>query len=337
MSAGCGNKSRDEYLDRINRVLAHVLDHLDSDLTLASLADIACFSPWHFHRIFTALMGETPDDYVRRLRLEKAASRLIKQPDMSLTEIAGLCGFSTSALFSRNFAKHYGLSPSAFRSGGRKGLPYRKNRQEAGKDGQPDGKEGQQASNIGKAPLFLTRYHVERDERDAEGAESANVTTRRIETMRVAYLWHVHGYFRGVDAKVEKIVRWARARELVGPDTKIIGIGLDNPDITPEDKCRLLVCVTLPVGIDLKSLERNAGRTPVGFRDIPGGLYAVWSHRGSGYELTDEYYRFYRYWLPDSGFIPTDSEGFMTYTGRIGAVAHSEGFVVDVYIPIAPL
>lgn len=337
MSADSGNKSRDEYLDRINRVLAHVLDHLESDLTLAALADIACFSPWHFHRIFIALMGETPDDYVRRLRLEKAASRLIKQPDMSLTEIAGLCGFSTSALFSRNFAKHYGMSPSAFRSGGRKSLSIRKNRQESDKDGQPDGKEGQPASNIGKDPLSPARYHPERDEREAEGAGSANVTTQRIEAMRVAYLWHVHGYFRGVDAKVERIVRWARARELVGPDTKIIGIGLDNPDITPEDKCRLLVCVTLPADSDLKSLERNAGRTPVGFREIPGGLYATWSHRGSGYELTEEYYRFYRYWLPDSGYVPSDWEGFMTYSVPAGGIAHGAGFAADVYIPIAPL
>ena len=69
-------KSKIEYRSRINRVMDYIDIHLDQPLELKSIAEIANFSPFHFHRIFTFLIGETPIDYIQRLRIEKAACRL---------------------------------------------------------------------------------------------------------------------------------------------------------------------------------------------------------------------------------------------------------------------
>lgn len=96
-------KSKIEYRSRINRVMDYIDIHLDQPLELKSIAEIANFSPFHFHRIFTFLIGETPIDYIQRLRIEKAACRLRENMDISISEIADSCGFCTVSLFSRVF------------------------------------------------------------------------------------------------------------------------------------------------------------------------------------------------------------------------------------------
>lgn len=67
------DRSRIEYRSRINRVMDYIDQHLDQTLELKTIAEIANFSPFHFHRIFTFLIGETPIDYIQRIRVEKAA------------------------------------------------------------------------------------------------------------------------------------------------------------------------------------------------------------------------------------------------------------------------
>ena len=88
---------RDEYIVRINRVIDYIEKHLDTELTLDTLAGVANFSSFHFHRIFRAIVGETLNAYIRRLRVEKAVSQLVNNPGKTITEIALDCGFSGSA------------------------------------------------------------------------------------------------------------------------------------------------------------------------------------------------------------------------------------------------
>ena len=76
-----------EYTRRIDRVLDYLREHLDQPSKLEDLAKIACFSKYHFHRVFRAMTGETLNDFTNRLRLEKAA-RLLKRTDRNTTEIA---------------------------------------------------------------------------------------------------------------------------------------------------------------------------------------------------------------------------------------------------------
>jgi AraC family transcriptional regulator len=102
----------DFYSDRAQRVVDHVRRHLDGDLSLATLAKVACFSPYHFHRIFKATTGETAADLVRRARLERAVLLMRGAPSRSLTGIALEAGFATPSELSRVFRHVYGVAPS---------------------------------------------------------------------------------------------------------------------------------------------------------------------------------------------------------------------------------
>jgi len=114
---GQTTQANSEYAQRINRVIDYLRENLDRQVKLEELAKVACFSEFHFHRIFRAVSGETLNNFTNRLRLEKAA-RLLRYSDQSLTDIALDCGFSSSATFSRAFRSGYDTSPSWFRKSG---------------------------------------------------------------------------------------------------------------------------------------------------------------------------------------------------------------------------
>src|ERR1700692_550659 len=110
-------QANSEYAQRINRVIDYLRANLDRPVKLEELAKVACFSKFHFHRIFGAVSGEALNHFTNRLRLEKAA-RLLRYSGQSLTDIALDCGFSSSATFSRAFRSGYDTSPSQFRKSG---------------------------------------------------------------------------------------------------------------------------------------------------------------------------------------------------------------------------
>ncbi len=105
----------EEYRGRINRVMDFIERNMARSFTLEELAAEANFSKFHFSRIFWAMCGETPFEFLSRIRMEKAASLLIMNPKESITEISFLCGFSNLPVFSRNFKSTFGVSASQWR------------------------------------------------------------------------------------------------------------------------------------------------------------------------------------------------------------------------------
>jgi AraC family transcriptional regulator len=110
-------RSQLAYAKRIARVTEHMAAHLDSSLELESLAGIAHFSPWHFHRVYRELTGETVGDAVRRMRLHRAAGELLRS-GQDLAPIAKRAGYGSVAAFSRAFSTSYGLPPGEYRQRG---------------------------------------------------------------------------------------------------------------------------------------------------------------------------------------------------------------------------
>lgn len=102
------------YDDRISAVERYIREHINEPLEREVLAAVAGFSVPHFHRIFTAYVGENIAAYTRRVRLERAGRKL-RMGAVDITEVALAAGYDSHAAFGKAFKRQYGLSPSEFR------------------------------------------------------------------------------------------------------------------------------------------------------------------------------------------------------------------------------
>lgn len=105
----------DGYRKQINIIIEYINNHLDGPIELAKLAEISHFSPYHFHRITRAFMGEPIGAYIVRIRLETAA-RLIRYTELPVSEIAYRVGYDVPASLSKSFKQQYGISPMEYRN-----------------------------------------------------------------------------------------------------------------------------------------------------------------------------------------------------------------------------
>jgi AraC family transcriptional regulator len=106
-----------DVLKQIQPVVAYAAQHLDEDVSLDALAELAGLSKFHLHRLFLAAAGETPKQFTLRLRLARAAAMLLATRD-SVLDIALACGFQSHEAFSRAFRHALGIAPSAYRARG---------------------------------------------------------------------------------------------------------------------------------------------------------------------------------------------------------------------------
>jgi len=109
-----GTQSLQGYYERISDVTQYIREHSHEPLNRKVLAAVAGFSESHFHRIFTAYIGENIAGYVRRVRLERAGRKL-RMGAVDITEVALAAGYDTHAAFGKAFKQQFGLSPSEFR------------------------------------------------------------------------------------------------------------------------------------------------------------------------------------------------------------------------------
>jgi AraC family transcriptional regulator len=317
---------REEYLSRINRVIDYIDSNLEKELHLENLARIASFSPHHFHRIFSALVGEPLNQFIQRIRLERAAAKLIDQPKLSVTEIALDCGFSGSSSFARAFKDHFQMSATEWRS---------QCEEEISKIGIQNSKKGQLKSKKGKDLLTSSSYieSISRSRRHTmPHTKSINVDVKEVPEMHVAYIRHI-GPYKG-DTELfgrlfNKLFTWAGARNLLRfPETKVLAVYHDSPEITDENKLRTSVCITVR--------EDTPVDGEVGKMTIPGGTYAIGHFEidEKGYE--NAWNSIFGAWLPESGYQPDERPAFEHFLNDPNE--HPEHkHIVDIYVPVKPL
>src|SRR5262245_31073868 len=107
--------TQSDYAARLERVFRWLAEHLDDSLDLARLADVACLSPYHFHRVYRAMQGETAADTVRRMRLHRAAVELIAG-ELPVARVARRAGYGSQEAFTRAFKTAYGVPPARYRA-----------------------------------------------------------------------------------------------------------------------------------------------------------------------------------------------------------------------------
>jgi AraC family transcriptional regulator len=309
----------EEYRARMNRVLDYIEEHIGEEFSLDELAGVAAFSKYHFHRIFAAIMGESLFAFITRVRVERAAVCLCNQPKKSITEISGECGFSSSALFSRTFRSRFGMSPSDWR---RRCGSY--------------SKESQTDSNEGKAPAWEPPYRMGQHQNDGrsdmegQATVEGKVTITEFPKMDVAYVRHV-GPYMGDGALFERLwgrlLQWAEPRGLFNPpETQMLCVYHDNPEITDSEKLRLSVCITVPSGTEVDG--------EIGNMVVEGGKYAAVRFEVDDTQYGEAWQWVYGSWLPQSGYQPADGAPFERYP----EMEYKDGkMTVDICIPIKPL
>jgi AraC family transcriptional regulator len=290
----------------MHRVVEHIDRHLDEPLELETLAGVAHFSPFHFHRLFSAWMGETLGEYVRRRRLEIAAQRLVSQPAVPVLQVALSVGFASAEAFARAFKTRFGSAPSSWR------VSEDSNRGQANR--KPD-----QAAAPAPRKDEVSKYLQE---------ASMNVKLVDRQPTTVAYLRHVGPYGPELsDFWQESVYPWMQTNHLLGRPR--YGISLDDPGITAPEKCRYDAAVEVEPGFI------GAGQHLT--TSIPGGKYAAASFRGTGAELGDAWMALLRDWLPGSG-LQLDARPLFEYYGPDMTMDQETGaFECEICIPVTKL
>jgi AraC family transcriptional regulator len=290
----------------MHRVVEHIDRHLDEPLELETLAGVAHFSPFHFHRLFSAWMGETLGEYVRRRRLEIAAQRLVSQPAVPVLQVALSVGFASAEAFARAFKTRFGSAPSSWRVS------------EDSNRGQVNRKPDQAAAPAPRKDE-VSKYLQE---------ASMNVKLVDRQPTTVAYLRHVGPYGPELsDFWQESVYPWMQTNHLLGRPR--YGISLDDPGITAPEKCRYDAAVEVEPGFI------GAGQHLT--TSIPGGKYAAASFRGTGAELGDAWMALLRDWLPGSG-LQLDARPLFEYYGPDMTMDQETGaFECEICIPVTKL
>jgi AraC family transcriptional regulator len=314
-------KSNEDYVARVNRALDFIERHLAEDLPLARVAGAACFSPFHFHRVFVDVTGETLSRFVRRVRLERAASLLLSSHGKSVTEIALDCGFASSAAFARAFRTHYRTTPSAWRAKGTNAARPPTRRGPA-----PSGASVSFVSADARRERWRVREGAGRNTRSTE------VVVQELPSVRVAYIRYT-GPYKGDAALFERLFtrlcRWAAPRGLVRPpETRFLAVYHDNPNITASGRLRVSACLTAP-GL-------AAARGEVGVMDLPGGRYAVAHFELDATEYAAAWNTVCGVWLPESGYEPDEDRPFFESFPAAGQLGCATSHAVDISVPVRP-
>ena len=273
------------------------------------LAGVACLSAFHFSRMFKRIMGEPLYQFIKRLRLEKAAGLLLANRGITVTEIALMCGFATSSAFAKSFRKHFKMSATKWRQTALAGFD---------KTSTPVQIDHGRIAIINGSPVWA----FVKDE------SIRQVLIEEISPVKVAYIRNV-GPYEGDDLLFQKLsaqlFRWAAPRGQLDDDTCVFNIYHDNPEITDAPNLRVMVAIPL-----LKA-EKPSGS--VGITKMSGGKYAICRFFLKNGEFGDAWHWMSSAWLPDSGYEWDDRESFERCYGE-KTIDGSRVFDVDIGIPV---
>jgi AraC family transcriptional regulator len=316
------NRSQQEFERRMHRVLAHIDEHLgDASLELADLAAVAHFSPFHFHRLFTAWMGETLGETLRRRRLEVAALRLLTEPETPVLELALLVGFGSGEAFARAFKQRFGHTPSGWRQ-----FKAAEREAQLSKLNQAQRKRDQVLSNRDQEA-----NHASTDDGHSSMNSQEllmNVTVREHPAVRVAYLRHTGPYGPEVHRFWQQhFIPFMATHQLFG--RPIYGVSHDDPLICAAEKLRYDCCVVVD--------ETFVAPLPAQLTTIAAGLYASLPFHGTSAEIGPAWTALMRDWLPPSGYQLDGRPTFEYYPPGAAYDEASGRFSCDIVIPVRPL
>lgn len=260
----------------IDRVIAHLQQCLRAGQPLPdldALAAVAHQSPFHFHRLYRALTGETPGRTVARLRLLHAL-QLLGQADSRVTEVALTVGYESPQGLARACRQALDATPSALRA------------------------DAQLRTH------WQLRLSLPAGDADAMDVPlQVRVTT--LEPFDVVVL-RKRGAFDDLDQAFGQVFAWAAEQGLAGHLQQLIGIALNDHRDVAADACEFECGMGL--GRALAGVP-----APLRALTLGGGEYAVLRHVGSYAGLEAATDALLRQWLPDSGRALRDAPLYYHY------------------------
>lgn len=199
--------TREEYQKQINVIVEYINNHLAENIDLEMLAEISSFSPWHFHRIVRAFLGEPIGAFIVRMRVEMAA-RLLRYSDLPVQDIAYRVGYDVPSSLSKSFRLFYGISPSGFRN--------------------------DKNYTIMKPVELKPDLKVEVEE-------------KVLFSKQVIYVRLIGAYAGlDYGAAWKRLWDHVREENLFAPEVEHICVYHDDPKVTEQDKLRTEICIALP-------------------------------------------------------------------------------------------
>lgn len=298
---------QEEYIKRINHVLTFVDENLDTELSLHTVSNVACYSPFHLHRLFKAVTNETLNSYVTRKRVERAVIMLIHNKEYSITEISGKCGFDSDSSFSRTFKKLYGQSPSTFRKANLNTFS----------------KIGNENSKIGKVNYITEEYICNINALKNWIKLNANITIAVLPKMHFAYITQIGE--RGVENVFQRIIKWAASKRLLeNGNGHVCRVFHDSLKVTDSKKVRM------SIGICTEQLVSSKGE--VGATTIDAGKTVVGRFIIEPIEFEKAWSSLF-IWMSEKGYKTSGKRPFEIYHNLY--TEHPEKkCVVDMCIPI---
>ncbi len=291
----------------ITKALRYIENNLEADLSLDAVSSIANYSPYYFHRLFKAFTAETINAYVTRKRIEKSASVLLRNKEVSVSELSFRYSFTSNSSFTRAFKKYYGLNPTDFR------------RNSHGKYS----KIRQVISKIGQVTTIFEPYVCESINIIQTSKMNDHINVKTIDPLHFACITFI-GKHNSSKAFTE-LLSWAAPEGLLQKqDFKLGTIFYDSLKITAHDKARFSAALLLD-----EPLKPSEEIDVISFQK---SKYII-SHFEIGMDEFEKSWSSMFIWMNDNGFKKTEQPAFQIYHNDFNGHPEKK-CVVNLYIPV---
>jgi AraC family transcriptional regulator len=291
-----GNFINRTHITIVNQGVDFIIGNLFEKITVDMIADHCCFSRYYFSRLFKSVVGESLYSFIKRLRIETAAFKLIKFPNLRITRVAAELGYSSSN-FTVLFKKYYGVSPSQFRLNPK--LPF-----------EPESRSIlRRIQNLQKTkPLKLLKQMEQ------------HISFETLPDIRILY----HRFIGNYKDLPETWQYFCEKIKNSFPDSPLefYGISYDDPLIVGENRCLYDLCVRVT------NPSKLAGTN---YKTIPGGLFLCYRFDDHVRNLSQIYNDLFAIWMPHKGYVMDNRLSFEHYHEGTEPGGH---LVMDLCIPI---
>ena len=286
----------EKYLQRIIATVSYIEQHLEQDLNVENICQFSHLSKFHFHRQFSEYTGVSLVNFIRLMRLRRAAYKLAYRKEFKIVDIALGCGYESHEAFTRAFKKHFHVSPSEFKK--RSDWHFWQKHYE---------------------PILKLRAKLMEDKVDFD------VNVVNFPETKIAIMSH-QGSPQLLSETIKRFIQWRRSNRLPPNKYNTYNLVYHDPDVTAAEDYRFDLCCAIDSSCDIDT-------SLVEVNTIPKGKCAVIRHIGNELLLANAVRFLYSDWLISTNVELRDFPLFFHRVSLFPDVPEHE-MITDVYLPI---